>query len=374
MRICLLSYRGNMFCGGQGIYIYNLSKALAALRHEVHLLSGPPLPRKAEAVRMHVVENLNLYSKRTTELAAYPLSTLLSPLNFMEYAVAKVGSLPEMLTFSIRAFQALKTLHKRHGFHVIHDNQSLGYGLLLMKRLGIPLVATIHHPLPIDREEHLRQAVGLREKFKRVIYYPAIMQHIVARRVDRVIAVSHSSAEEIIRAFQVSREKLRVVYDGIDTVKFSPPESAKPEQDERLIFVGNTDDRKKGFVYLLKAMRMMGDSVRLTVVNGADNNPLTARELAHRFGLSHRIDFLSGISDERLVEEYRRASVAVVPSTYEGFGFPAAEAMSCGIPVVATEAGALPEVVGRDGAAILVAPKQPRAIAEAVQSILNDEA
>lgn len=366
-----------MYCGGQGIYIYNLSKALAAQGHEVHLLAGPPLPRKPDGVYMHAVDNLNLYGKRTTELARHPISTLLSPLNFMEFAASRLGVLPEMFTFSIRAFQLLKKLLKRHSFHVIHDNQSLGYGLLLIKELGVPLVATIHHPLPIDREEHLCQAVGFKEKFKRTVYYPVMMQHIVSRYVDRVIAVSHSSAERIAKVFRVSPDRIRVVYNGVDTVKFSPGPAcggaADVDKDERLIFVGNTGDRKKGFVYLLEAMQMMGDDIRLTVVNGADRRPHVTRKLVARFGLRNRIDFLSGISEERLVEEYRRASLAVVPSTYEGFGFPAAEAMSCGVPVVAAGAGALPEVVGNDGAGILVPPREPKAIAQAVQSVLREE-
>jgi glycosyltransferase involved in cell wall biosynthesis len=362
-----------MFCGGQGIYVYNLSNALAAQGHEVHVLAGPPLPRVPEGVRLHVVDNLNLYGKKPSELIEYPLPTLLSPLNFMEWAATRVGMFPEMLTFSVRAFKVLKTLLGKHRFHVIHDNQSLGYGLLLMRGLGIPLVATIHHPLVIDRGEHLQRAAGLKEKFKRFIYYPMMMQHIVARGADRVIAVSRSSAEEIIKTFHVRPDRLRVVYNGVDTVKFSPSPDAMPDESNRIIFVGNTDDRKKGFIYLLEAMQAIGDSVKLTVVNGADRRPLIARKLARRMGLLDRIEFLSGISDERLVEEYRKASVAVVPSTYEGFGFPAAEAMSCGVPVVVAEAGALPEVVGREGAGILVAPKEPSAIAGAVQAILKDE-
>ncbi len=374
MRICLLSYRGNMFCGGQGIYVYNLSKALASLGHEVHLVAGPPLPRKPDGVYLHPVENLNMFGKRAVELAGHPISRLFSPINFMEFAATRLGVLPEMFTFGVRAFQILKGLLSEQRFDIVHDNQSLGYGLLLMRELGIPLVATIHHPLPIDREEHLRQASRFREKLKRVIYYPAVMQHIVARKVDRVIAVSNSSAERVINVFGVGRQKVRVVYNGVDTVKFSPGRDGKKDGARRLIFVGNTDDRKKGFVYLMEAMRLMGDNVRLTVVNGADRRPRIIRELASGLGMERRIDFLSGIDDERLVEEYRRSSVAVVPSTYEGFGFPAAEAMSCGVPVVAARAGALPEVVGNGGAAILVSSKEPLAIAEAVRALFGDEA
>ena len=79
-----------------------------------------------------------------------------------------------------------------------------------------------------------------------------------------------------------------------------------------------------------------------------------------RLGLSGAVDFESGVSDDRMVELYAEATVAVVPSLYEGFSLPAVEAMACGVPLVATTGGALPEVVGDDGVTgLLVAAGRP---------------
>jgi hypothetical protein len=92
----------------------------------------------------------------------------------------------EPLTFGFRAYAKLRELCKRRRFDIIHDNQGLGYGLLLMKRLNIPVVATIHHPLPIDRQADLEQANGLRERWRIRKFYSFIaMQAFVSRRLER---------------------------------------------------------------------------------------------------------------------------------------------------------------------------------------------
>jgi glycosyltransferase involved in cell wall biosynthesis len=92
-----------------------------------------------------------------------------------------------------------------------------------------------------------------------------------------------------------------------------------------------------------------------------------------RLGVVEAVTFESAVSDERMVELYARASVAVVPSLYEGFSLPAVEAMACGVPLVATTGGALPEVVGADGlTGMLVPPGDPSGLAAAIDTIMAD--
>jgi glycosyltransferase involved in cell wall biosynthesis len=96
-------------------------------------------------------------------------------------------------------------------------------------------------------------------------------------------------------------------------------------------------------------------------------------ETIERLGLSNAVTFVSGVTDERIVELYAEAQIAVVPSLYEGFSLPAVEAMACGVPVVATTGGALPEVVGTDGeTGLLVPPGDPGALATALIRALDD--
>ena len=157
MRICLLSYRGSRYCGGQGVYIYYLSRALSNLGHEVHVLAGPPYPDVVDGVSMHKLESLNLYDSQCSLSSS--LARAHNPLRLYEFLTVCLGMFPEPFTFSIRAYCRLRgLLSHQNKFDIVHDNQCLGYGLLLMKRLKIPVISTIHHPITIDKKIELAQA------------------------------------------------------------------------------------------------------------------------------------------------------------------------------------------------------------------------
>ena len=373
MKICLLSYRGHPYCGGQGVYIHYLSKELCNLGHEVHLLSGPPHPNVVDAVRMQRLESLDAYSWRS-RLPPEPFR-LLTPLNFYEYVAVFLGTFPEPFTFSLRAYSRLRRIMPQEKFDVIHDNQCLGYGLLLMKRLGVPVVATIHHPVSIDRGLDVAQAEGWWNKFKMMKWYSFIrMQRWVSRRMDRIITVSNSSAADINRHFKVREDKLRVVYNGVDSDLFSRDDSVAKEP-RSLITVGGVG-QIKGLPYLLKALSLLKDEVdlKLTIVGNAPSDGQYPSRLIKEYGLENRIRFTGRLDSKDLVKRYSASEIAVVPSIYEGFGFPAAEAMSCRVPLVCTRGGALPEVVGQDGeAGVLVPTADPHALARAIRCLLDDE-
>lgn len=374
MRICLLSYRGNMYCGGQGIYLYYLSKALAELGHEIHVLVGPPLPLEMPWAKVHIIENHNFFMVNKGWLPKDNPLAIFRPWNLFEFALTRFGFFPEMLAYSFRAFRKIAQLIRETGpFDVIHDNQCLGYGLIAMKGFGAPVLSTVHHPLAIDRKESFWQTEGLKAKAKRIIYYPPIMQKIVTRNLDRIITVSKVSAKAIEEAYGVPESEIRVVYNGVDTSNFRPPATPRNGDGKTLIFVGNTEDRKKGILYLLKAMTKLPEDVKLICVNGGAPRHIYAQELVEKLGISHRVIFTGRLPVEKVAEKYREADIAVVPSLFEGFGLPAAEAMASGLPVVSTDGGALPEVVGTDGkSAILVPARSSSAIAEAVMQLINN--
>ena len=381
MRICLLTYRGNPYSGGQGIYIYYLARELQRKGHEVDVISAPPFPELSEGITLHRLKSLSIYYQEASFKGNFRKAR--KPIDFYEVFTTKYGIFTDPLAFSMRAYAKVKELHKSRKFDIIHDNQGLGYGLLLMKKLGIPIVATIHHPLTIDKQADLEQADSLRGKWGVYMFYLLThMQAFVARRLDRVIAVSQSSAKEIERSFKVTPDKLRVVYNGTDTDIFKP---IKEESSNRsgLIMVGNTDDRKKGVIYLLKALQLLHDDrISLTIVddpwqrfphgNQAEPPPPSyALRLLQKFGVDGLVNFTGRLTTEALAKQYSRAEIAVVPSLYEGFGFPASEAMACGVPVIASSAGALPEVVGNAG--ILVPPGEPEPLAEAIKRLSEDK-
>jgi glycosyltransferase involved in cell wall biosynthesis len=374
MRICLLTYRGNMYCGGQGIYVYYLAKALNGLGHEVHVMSGPPYVSVPEGVHLHKIDGLNLYETDGLSSLGSPLN-LFKPLNLYEVVAARLGMFPEILTFSMRACAKLRELSSSIKFDVIHDNQTLGYGLLIAKGLGVPVVATIHHPIFIDMKADLAQARRFWSKFRRTMFYSfLIMQHIVARRMDRVITVSRVSAEDTMRVFRLPREKVRTVPNGIDTGVFRNSNHV-PREPNSIVMVANTEDRKKGVVFLLKALQLLRDEVdaTLSIVDRRGDHTRYAPRLVKEHGLEDRVTFTGRLTVDELVKRYSVSEIAVTASVYEGFGLPCAEAMSCGTPVIATRAGALPEIVGDDGAGILVPPSDPPALAAAIKRLLADE-
>jgi len=375
LKICLLSYRGNPYCGGQGIYIQYLAQELRKLGHEVHALIGPPYPISMDGARVDQIAN-NIYfgSKSSEILKRSSLRDLLNPLHLYEYTASRIGVFPEIRAFSFRAYFRLREILKRERYDIIHDNQCLGYGFLLMKNFGIPIISTIHHPLSIDRKIWFEQPHSLRTMIKRMLYYPLVMQRIVANRLDGIITVSRDSAVQIQKDFGVDEKKIRVVYNGLDASIFRPiPEVEK--FPNRIIFVGNLADPKKGLEYVLKAMPLLDRNVHLIVVNGGTPPRVSSQDLIQRYELGDRIHITGQVDQEELVRWYSSAQVAVVPSLYEGFGFPAAEAMACELPVVATTAGALPEVVGTNKkSGYLVPPRNSERLAEAIGDLLKDPA
>jgi len=380
MRICLLTYRGNPYSGGQGIYVYYLSREFRRMGHEVEVIASAPLPEVSEGVIMHQLRSSSIYHPGSS--FRKNLLKVKNLVDLYELCASRLGTFAEPWAFSFRAYAKLKELCKQRRFDIIHDNQGLGYGLLWMKRLKIPVIATIHHPLPIDREADLEQANGFGQRWRIRRFYSFIrMQAFVARRMDRIITVSQSSAKDTTHFFGVPADKIRVVHNGIDTEIYSVNEEASQSRDG-LIMVANTDDRKKGVLYLLQALQLLREEgTKLTIVDDAarhssyieDVGPLPSYgfKLVRKLNLDGLVHFTGRLTQDELVKRYAGARIAVVPSLYEGFGLPAAEAMACGTPVVATTGGALPEVVGDAG--ILVPPRSADALAAAIRQLLNDK-
>jgi glycosyltransferase involved in cell wall biosynthesis len=373
VRIALLTYRGNMFCGGQGIYAAYLAREWQRMGHEVHVIAGPPLPSLAPGIPLHVIPNENVFGVKHPEWARRenPFG-LLWPLNLWELGVSRFGVFPEMQTFGLRLLLAWKRLQLRHRFDVVFDNQCLSWGLLGIRASGVPVVSVIHHPLHIDREADFAIDPSLVKKLRRTLYFPLFMQECVAPRLDRIVTVSEASRREIERYFGIPEKDVDVVHNGTDAELFRPVPDTPKEAD--LLFVGRTEDRKKGLGTLLEALTHLPEHVTLKIVDGRIPDDGLVTRFVRRHGLERRVILHRRLlSIPELVREYSTARVAVVPSFFEGFGFPASEAMACGLPVVANAAGALPEVVGSDGeAGLLVPPRDPRAMAAAITTILAD--
>jgi glycosyltransferase involved in cell wall biosynthesis len=373
VRIALLTYRGNMFCGGQGIYAAYLAREWQRAGHEVHVFAGPPFPELEDGIPLHEIPNDNVFGISTSE-ALDPTApfSMFKPMSLWELGVSRFGVFPEMQTFGIRLMRRWGELQKRYRFDVVFDNQSLSWGLLGIQAMGVPVVSVIHHPLHIDREADFAIDTSLRKRISRTLYFPLMMQETVASRLAKIVTVSEASRTAIEKYFKIPEKDVSVVYNGTDTKIFRPIEGVEKEVD--LLFVGRTEDRKKGIGTMFEALSMLPDHVTLKIVDGRIPSHGLVPRLIKQFGLEKRVQIIDRmLTVPELVEQYSTARVALVPSFFEGFGFPASEAMACGLAVIANAAGALPEVVGTDGTAgRLVPPRNPRAMADAMWDVLRD--
>ncbi|MEV7847461.1 glycosyltransferase family 4 protein [Streptomyces cyaneofuscatus] len=370
LRIALLTYKGNPFCGGQGVYVRHLGRELARLGHSVEVIGAQPYPVLDEGVPLTELPSLDLYRQpdpfRTPKWGEYR-----DWVDLAEVATMWTGGFPEPLTFSLRARRHL--LARCGEFDVVHDNQTLGYGLL--GDLGAPLVTTIHHPITVDRRLDLAAATSRRRRASvRRWYAFTRMQKRVARKLDTVLTVSGSSRDEIVEDLGVPADRISVVHIGADTDLWSPDPSVA-EVPGRIVTTSSADVPLKGLVHLVDALaklRTENPAAHLVVVGKRAEDGPVARAI-ERHGLTDAVEFVKGISDAELVDLVRSAQVSCVPSLYEGFSLPAAEAMATGTPLVATTGGAIPEVSGRDGETCLaVAPGDADALAGALARLLAD--
>ncbi len=372
MRICILSYRSYPYSGGQGIYMRYLSNALRDLGHEVDLMSGPPYPIVDEGVGLIKLPSLDLYTLNSFQRLFIDPRKLNTYANLVEWAGTATGYFSEPLTFGMRAHQYLCRDGKKL-YDVIHDNQTLSYGIVDIQKAGYPIVETIHHPVTKDRDLAISSAKSLKDKlgYRRWFSFTG-MQIKVARQLPHIITVSEMAKQHIHEVFKVPEDNLKVIYNGIDTELFSPSDSVK-RLDNMILMVMSRDTAVKGLRFLLEALAELRKKydLDLVVVGRTMGDGLTEK-LMERLGVTAHVTFRDRIDTDELVNLYRTATLVAVPSTYEGFGLPAAEAMSCGAPVVSTTAGALPEVVGDSG--ILVPPADSAALASAIDSLVADPA
>ncbi len=369
LNICLLSYRSNPFSGGQGVYVRYLSRELTRLGHSVDVISGRPYPNLPQDVNLIKLPGLSLFEAED-RLKAFKASFFTNPTDLFEWFSVTTGGFPEPYTFGRRVIQFFR--ENNPDYDLIHDNQSLSYGLQDLREAGYPIVSTIHHPITIDRRLDLEEIDNLGERLLIRRWYNFLnMQSTVASSLNEIICVSESSRRQTVSDFGVEREDTNVIHNGIDTHRFRP-KFDPDDKAQRLITTASADVPLKGLKYLIVALDELRDefsSLKLDVV-GELNEGGSTESLIDKLDLNDRITFHTHIPHEQLVELYGQARVAVCPSLYEGFGLPAGEAMACEVPLVSTTGGALPEVVGPSGR--LVQPGNSQALASGIRFFLNN--
>ena len=366
LRVCLLGYRSHPYSGGQGIYIKYLSKALVEAGHQVDVISGQPYPHVDPRVRLIKMPGMNLFE---TGLASIRPHHLRSVTNMIEWTSKLTGGFSEPYCFGRRAAKYLQA--HGHRYDLIHDNQCLSYGMLKIQK-QMPLITTLHHPITSDLEIAINAADKWWDKLMIRRWHSFLtMQKRVVRNLKHVVTVSEKSQNDIAQSFAIDKANINLVYNGIDTKEFAPVPGVK-RNPRRIMATASADQPLKGLRYLLCAYAQLLPTypdLELLVVGKPKENGDTA-QLLKDLQIEDRVRFVSGISTEQLVRYYAESAMVVVPSIYEGFGLPAGEAMACEVPVIATNGGALPEVVGDAG--IQVPTADAGAIADAITYLLEN--
>jgi glycosyltransferase involved in cell wall biosynthesis len=384
MRLAYIMYQGNMYSGGQGVYLHYITREMVRLGHEVHVISGRPYPRLADGVIHHRLHTYSMWAfldgRDRHAYDAEPYA-FLHPLNFYEFASTRASLGALFFTFSLRAYKKLAEIEAETGpFDLVHDNQTLGYGVLAMKRLmGKRVVASIHHPLAIDKANNLREARTVGGRVAKELWFPWRMQSYVANRIDRVLTGARASAESVSTSMDIPLTHIRQTPYGIDPDIMRPlPDAQAPEPRGRvpntILFVGDSEDRNKGARFLVEACAQLQHEMdfRLLIKDKKEKDMKVVPPLVWKHGLQRFVEYVPRLSTEDLVRLYNSAQVLVSPSLYEGFGLPAAEAMACGTAVIATTAGAFPEFIEDGRTGVLVPPGDAGALAAAIRSLLLD--
>ncbi|TNF86951.1 MAG: glycosyltransferase family 1 protein [Gammaproteobacteria bacterium] len=369
LKIALLGYRSNPYSGGQGIYLRYLSQALVDAGHQVDVISGEPYPELTdERINLIRLPGLNLFAEENHLTALRPRH-LKSFADSFEWFSMATGGFPEPYTFG-RRVSAYLAEHGRR-YDIVHDNQCLSWGTLAIQSSPTPLITTIHHPITWDRDIALAHAPNLKHRLLIKRWHLFLrMQTRVASRLEHIVTVSQRSKQDICRAFNIDPERIQVIYNGIDTDTFRP-EPSIARNPWQLITTASADQPLKGTQHLIPAFAQLGTrfpKLRLVFI-GRPKPGGETEKLIKRAGVEDRIRFVHGIGADELRHLYASSAVAVVPSEYEGFGLPAGEAMACGVPLVSTDGGALPEVVRNAGRVVPAADSG--ALAAAIGELLE---
>ena len=345
----------------------HLSRALVNLGHHVDVLSADPLPELDERVGLVHLPGLNLYERGLWGIAP---SEVCDYVGLAEWLSKFTGGFPEPWAFCERAVRWLEK--HRDQYDIVHDNQSLGKALLRIPKLGLPVLATIHHPPTRDLYYELQKETRFMRRFLlRRWYYFTRMQKYVARSLQNIVTVSHASRQDIGREYGIDCARISVVHNGVDTHAYQPT-PLRERKANVLMAVSSSEHPLKGLKYLFGAfatlLKKLPD-LELLLVGKLKKNGHNERFI-RTLGIAHKVRNLTRLKEPELARCYSEAGVVVVSSLYEGFGFPAAEAMSCGAPVVCTNGGALPEIVA--DSALVVEAGDSLALAEGIENLLKD--
>jgi len=370
LNIAILSYRSARFGGGQGVYIRDISFALSLMGHRVDVISGPPYPELHDGIKLIELPGLNLFETFSFRDRLNKFIKKKSKTNddYYEFFSTLIGGFPELRTFGNRAN---KFLNSNKDYDIIIDNQSISYGMIEIQK-RFPLVEIIHHPITFDFKFELASTKKIKYKISRYLWYSfLIMQKKVAPKLETIVTPSKSSKNGIVAEFNCKSSNITVINNGLDYEEFAPISNIERNKN-RLITTASADVALKGLDFSLKALKLLkknNPKIHLIIIGAPKKNGHTEK-LIKKLNIEDNVFFKKNISKEEIKELYSTSSIAIVSSLYEGFGYPVIEAMSCEVPLIATNISSIPELVRSYG--ILIDPKDEKKLSFNIEKVLNN--
>jgi glycosyltransferase involved in cell wall biosynthesis len=360
LNICFVSPEYYPISGGTGAYVYYLSHELQKLGHRVHVVA-----RSSEKAEKTVEEGNATYIR----CAGNPLRRFIG--------------------FARSTSKKLTELNRVSPFDVVHANLPLVPSFAVPEELKAALVCTVHSTWKGEAEAIKSEGFGklnLNEKF--MLEFNAFLRSSekkLMKRANALIAVSQYTKKELTEFYNISEEKIHVIYNGVDIQKFKPLSRNKtelrrelglaPSDRKMILFVGRLYSRK-GLPTLLQAAQVVVKDFRNTqfVISGGGfkQNEEKLRKLATQLGIEDNVSFVGYFPDEKLPDLYAAADVFVLPALYENFPFAILEAMSTGLPVVSTRVGGIPELIVDKHSGLLIEPYDHEQLADAIIRLLQD--
>jgi glycosyltransferase involved in cell wall biosynthesis len=369
LNIAISSYRSAPFGGGQGIFIYELSKALQALGHKVDIISGPPYPNLEPEINLIKSPGLDLFSTFVFKerISLFKKKKNKTQEDWYEFFSALLGGFPEIKTFGVR----LKELVSNSSYDVLIDNQSVSFGILEIQKT-LPVLEIIHHPITKDYQYDIQFSKGIIQKISKWRWFSFLkMQKKVAPNLNAISTPSLNSKKDISKDFNVSTKKISVIPNGIDFEKFSPKSDISRTMGQ-IITTASADVPLKGLDFTLQAISVLIKDfpyLRLIIIGAPRIGGHTER-LIQKLKIEANIVYKTNLTKEEIAIEYANSNIAVVSSLYEGFGFPVGEAMACSIPLIATNVASIPEITGNF--AELIPACDSKSIERSIRNILSN--
>ena len=338
--------------------------------HQVDVISGPPYPNLDEKVNLIKLPGLDLFQTFSfrERLKIFIKKRNKRAIDFYEFFSTFFGGFPEMRTFGERAKEFLD---KNHHYDIVIDNQSISYGMLEIQK-RFPFIEIIHHPITKDYKFELKSSSSFMYRLSRHRWYSFLkMQKRVAPQLKTIVTPSINSLEDIASDFNVNKENINVINNGLDIDVFIPYKEIK-RNPTKLITTASADVALKGLDFTLKSLASLVNDfpeISLLVIGKMKKGGHTSR-LIDELDIKDKVLFKTGLSKEEIAKEYASSSIAIVSSLYEGFGYPVIEAMGCEIPLIATNVSSIPELAG--DYAELIPAENTNALSNAIRIILHD--